>query len=195
MRTKKQWYQLKPTDFTVLEAVYKFRFMMTEHIRQYLGQSVNSLPKLRQRLCILAGENDIIPSENFLQRFYQLRETPLVNLPFVHALANPGKKELARRGYDVALYEKQGKIQTQLPYELEHHFTINQVLLSALRLPQVEPRIEVFEFQHDFMLKHHPEKFQVSVSKGASSTLLASPVLLHLDILPLQVRLSLSLVV
>jgi Replication-relaxation len=163
----KKKYTLKPVDLKVLEAIYKLRFMNTDQVRRYLGQSVNSLPKLRQRLCILSGESTIISSLPYLQRFYQPRETPFVNLPFVYALGSAGKTELAKLGYDIGIYEHQRKIVTRLPYELDHHLAINDLLLAALHLSKVTSSVEVFDFQHDFMLKHHPEKFKVSVYKGS----------------------------
>jgi Replication-relaxation len=169
-RAKKK-YTLHPVDFKVLEAIYKLRFMNTDQVRRYLGQSVNSLPKLRQRLCILSGESTIISSLPYLQRFYQPRETPFVNLPFIYALGSAGKTELAKLGYDIGIYEHQRKIVTRLPYELDHHLAINDLLLAALHLSQVTSSVEIFDFQHDFMLKHHPEKFKVSVYKGAASVL------------------------
>jgi Replication-relaxation len=165
-------YTLKPVDVKVLEAIYKLRFMNIEHIRRYLGQSSNSLPKLRQRLAILSGKSTIVLSDAYLQRFYQPRETPFVNLPLVYALGTPGKAELSKLGYDIAVYENQRKIITRLPYELDHHFAINELLIAALHLSDIAPSVEVFDFQHDFMLKHHPEKFQVSIYKGAATSVL-----------------------
>jgi hypothetical protein len=167
-----QKYTLKPVDIKILEAIYKLRFMTAEQIIRYRGLSINSLPKLRERLFILTGNSKTTPSDAYLQRFYQPRETPLVNLPFVYALGNPGKAELTKLGFDVTIYEHQRKIVTRLPYELDHHFAINELLIAALHLSSVAPSIELFDFQHDFMLKHHPEKFQVSLYKGAASAVL-----------------------
>src|SRR5450631_35422 len=171
-RKAQKKYTLKGVDLKVLEAIYKLRFMTAEQIIRYRGLSINSLPMLRERLFILTGNSKTTPSDPYLQRFYQPRETPLVNLPFVYALGTPGKTELAKMGYDIAVYENQRKITTRLPYELEHHFAINELLLAAMHLSAVAPSVELFDFQHDFMLKHHPEKFQVSIYKGAASAVL-----------------------
>ncbi len=166
---KKELYSLHPADISILEAVYKLRFITAEQIIRFRGLSLNSLPKLREKLFILSGKSKQKPALPYLQRFYQARESPLGSLPFVYALAKDGKKELGKRGKDIQVYARLREIIKRLPNEIDHHLAINEVLIAALHVQKYEPRVHLFDFQHDFMLKHHPEKFTVSLFKGTSN--------------------------
>jgi Replication-relaxation len=166
---KRTSYTLHPADIALLEAVYTLRFITAEQLIRFRGLSLNSLPKLREKLFILAGKSKKRPALPYLQRFYQARESPLGSLPFVYALAKDGKKELGKRGKDIQVYARLREIIKRLPNEIDHHLAINEVLIAALHIHKHEPRVRLFDFQHDFMLKHHPEKFTVSLFKGTSN--------------------------
>jgi hypothetical protein len=167
---KKTRYTLNPADRKIFEALYKLGYMSADQMRRYLGQSINSLPKLRQRLVILSGESKTVLSDTYLNRFYQPRETPFENLPFLYSMGTRALAELANREYDTKPHRRFQYLK-KVPGDYEHHLAINELLIAALCFPGVVPTVELFDFQHDFMLKRHPEMFQVSVSKGTGSRL------------------------
>ena len=153
-RLLKDSYTLKATDILTFVALWELKFATVEHIQRFRRLSTNSIPKLRQQLVILAGESKKEQAPKYLQRFYQSRMTPHGTLPFVYGLTELSKKALAAKGYDITTFGRIKKVEKRLPADIEHHFAVNDFYLAARELEQVEPRIESYEFQHDWKLKH-----------------------------------------
>jgi Replication-relaxation len=149
-------YTLTRVDRELLEAVWDFRFMTAKQLLRYRGLKLNSLPKLRERLLILCGKSQKVMCPSYLQRFYQLRATPYGTLPFVYALSRLGGKQIVRLG----------KVARKLPFDTDHHLSINEFFLAARLLEKVEPRVSRYDFQHEWRLKHSP--LPVSLYLGRS---------------------------
>jgi Replication-relaxation len=159
-------YSLKATDIHTFFALWELKFATVEHILRFRRLSKNSVPKLRQQLVILSGQSKKVQAPKYLQRFYQSRATPHGTLPFVYGLTELSKKELAAKGYDITAFGRIKKVEKRLPADIEHHFAVNDFYLAARELEQIEPRLETYEFHHDWKLKHFSKKFAVEIWKG-----------------------------
>lgn len=165
-RVKPLAYSLTPSDIELLKAVYHCRFITAEQLIRYRGLSSKSLTWMQEKLKILSGNDEKHPCVAYLQRFYQARYDPRGSLPFVYALANPGKKVLHEIGLDVSVYERIKKVTSRLPHEISHHLSVNEFLIAARHLETYEPRITLVEAQHDWQLKHTPLKVKLFREQG-----------------------------
>ncbi len=158
VKQKSKPYSLTPVDEDILKAVWFHHFMTAEQILRFRDRSINGLAKMQERLKLLFDSS-------YLDRFYQARYEPHGSLPLVYLLATKGIKYLCDHfGIDAHLYYRPYKNLKRSPLDTAHDLALNDMFIAARHLGKHEPRVNLFESRHEWMLRG--ETYRVTLSRN-----------------------------
>ena len=149
------------TEGELLQLVHQFQALTVFQIVRILGKET-TINNIRSKLKRLVDSG-------LLETQFLPRTSLGGRSPIVYSLSNKGMRLLGDE------HTAQQKLKGMLP--LQHLLEINDVLIAALTLPRVEPRIAVFEWRHEHQFKQYPIKI-------SEHTFLSPDAFVHVTLAP-----------
>ncbi len=158
-------------DIEKLRAFPECFFFTAEQLILYLGKSLKSRTMIQEKLTLLSGNDKQTPCTPYLLRMVKPDYTARGGSPpYVYFLGSKGINLLKANGYDPSLllpYSKRvRKIREHklLPRETLHSLAVTDIINAAKRIHLIEPRLCLFTYQHDWLLRQ--KNFPSEIFKG-----------------------------
>ena len=147
---KKAAFVIKPHHDRILLAMYHYHFMTVEQVTRLLYSS-GSISKVRFLLAELA-------TAGYLRFFHEPRPTPVGSTPKIYMLSLQGFNHLKKQGIMQLLrFREPNMDELEKNYLfLKHNLAVTDVLIAAKLVEKMSPRIELYEFLHERVLKQQP---------------------------------------
>jgi hypothetical protein len=163
---------LSERDDLVLRAIYDLHFLTAEQVCRLYFRFPSSLTHVREILKALSDAG-------YLQRLKMPSSQDGVK-PFVYTLARAGVRYLKQAGFTEFPRVSPSEHVEHSWLFLEHTMGINDIVIAAKKLSELEPRFVLADFLHERVLKRRP----VEVTTPEDGTVRVIPDLwldLHID--------------
>jgi hypothetical protein len=163
--TKKPFVVTVPHD-AVLRGVYTLQLATCEQLRVLLGYSKNSKERVQKLVKQLTDNGyllaDCVPTKK-------------AKSPYYYFLARKGRQYCEALGLDIHAYFRPSSEKDLSSPFLNHTLSLNDVVISAIRLQHHSPEYILSDFVHERVVKQTPYKASVLLPDGTAQTITVIP--------------------